>query len=239
MVPLTLSVRNFLSYGENTSTLDFRDFSIACLSGRNGHGKSALIDALTWALWGRCRVKNKEEVIKRGASEAHVELEFESEGNRYRVLRTISKKKGGSQSSIDLQVFDGGSGSYTPLDQGTKAQVTIEKILKMDYNSFICSSFILQGMADEFTKRTPAERKEVLSKILELDEYETLTRKAREHAQASGVSVTSLETEASRLDGEISQKEIIGKKLLELRKEDETVSSGIAEFETIRGSLIG
>ncbi len=239
MVPLTLSVRNFLSYGENTSTLDFRDFSIACLSGRNGHGKSALIDALTWALWGRCRVKNKEEVIKRGASESHVELEFESDGNRYRILRTISKKKGGSQSSIDLQVFDGGAGSYRPLDQGVKAQTAIEKILKMDYNSFICSSFILQGMADEFTKRTPAERKEVLSKILELDEYETLTRRAREHAQASGVSVTSLENEAARLDGEIAQKETIEKKLLELRREEETVSSGIARFETIRGDLIG
>ena len=160
MVPLTLSVRNFLSYGENTSTLDFRDFSIACLSGRNGHGKSALIDALTWALWGKCRVKNKEEVIKRGASESHVELEFESEGNRYRILRTISKKKGGSQGSIDLQVFDGGSGSYRPLDQGAKAQVTIEKILNMDYNSFICSSFILQGIADEFRRgRPPRERR--------------------------------------------------------------------------------
>ena len=239
MVPLTLSVRNFLSYGENTSTLDFRDFSIACLSGRNGHGKSALIDALTWALWGRCRVKNKEEVIKRGASESHVELEFESEGNRYRILRTISKKKGGSQSSIDLQVFDGSSGSYRPLDQGVKAQTAIEKILKMDYNSFICSSFILQGMADEFTKRTPAERKEVLSKILELDEYETLTRRAREHAQASGASVTSLENEAARLDSEIAQKETIEKKLLELRSEEDSVSSGIARFEAIRGDLIG
>jgi exonuclease SbcC len=72
MVPLKLSLKNFLSYGENTSTLDFRGFDIACLSGKNGHGKSALIDALTWALWGKCRVKIKEEVIKRGASEARV-----------------------------------------------------------------------------------------------------------------------------------------------------------------------
>ncbi len=239
MVPLTLSVRNFLSYGENTSALDFRDFSIACLSGRNGHGKSALIDAITWALWGRCRVKNKEEVIKRGASESRVELEFESEGIRYRILRTISKKKGGSQSSIDLQVFDVGAGSYRPLDQGVKAQAAIEKILKMDYNSFICSSFILQGMADEFTKRTPAERKEVLSKILELDEYETLTRRAREHAQASGASAVSLEAEAARLDGEIAQKETYEKKLLELRSEEETVTDAIARFETIRGDLMG
>ncbi|MEW6144847.1 MAG: SMC family ATPase [Thermodesulfobacteriota bacterium] len=239
MVPLALSVKNFLSYGENTSTLDFRDFSIACLSGRNGHGKSALIDALTWALWGRCRVKIKEEVIKRGATEARVELEFESEGNRYRILRSISKKKGGSQGSLDLQVFDGGSGSYAPLDQGAKAQSAIEKILKMDYNSFICSSFILQGMADEFTKRTPADRKEVLSKILELDEYETLTRKARERAQASGSEAAALEAEASRLDGEIAQKEIHEKKLLGLRGEEETVSESIARYEAIRSGLIG
>ncbi|HKQ33140.1 MAG TPA: AAA family ATPase, partial [Thermodesulfobacteriota bacterium] len=238
MVPHKLSVKNFLSYGENTSTLDFRDFTIACLSGRNGHGKSALIDALTWALWGRCRVKNKEEVIKRGASDAQVELEFESEGNTYRILRSIAKKKGGSQGTLDLQVFDESAGSFKPLDQGAKAQGVIEKILKMDYNSFICSSFILQGMADEFTKRTPAERKEVLSKILELDEYETLTRKAREHAQASDASVTALEAEAARIETEIAQKDDYEKKLAQLRSEEESVSVDMAGFETIRAGLI-
>jgi exonuclease SbcC len=238
MIPLTLSVKNFLSYGENTATLDFREFSVACLSGRNGHGKSALIDALTWALWGRCRVKNKEEVIKRGAADARVELEFESEGIRYRILRSISKKKGGSQGSLDLHVYDDGAGIYRPLEQGAKAQSSIEKILKMDYNSFICSSFILQGMADEFTKRTPAERKEILSKILELDEYETLTRKARERAQASVLALESCEAEASRIESEISQKETFEKKLIELRREEEKVSESIARFETIRSGLI-
>ncbi len=237
MLPLTLSVRNFLSYGENIPSLDFRDFTIACLSGKNGHGKSALIDAMTWALWGKCRVKNKEEVIKRGATDAYVELEFESEGNRYRILRSISRKKGGSQGSIDLQIFDGGS--YKPLDQGAKAQNAIEKILKMDYNSFICSSFILQGMADEFTKRTPAERKEVLSKILELDEYESLTKRAREHAQVSGLSVSSLENEDSQLDCEIAQRDTFDSKLRELKAEEGKVSESIAEFETIYGKLIG
>lgn len=238
MVPHKLSVKNFLSYGENTSTLDFGNFTIACLSGRNGHGKSALIDALTWALWGRCRVKNKEEVIKRGASDAQVELEFESEGNTYRILRSIAKKKGGSQGSLDLQVFDESAGSFKPLDQGAKAQSAIEKILKMDYNSFICSSFILQGMADEFTKRTPAERKEVLSKILELDEYETLTRKAREHAQASDAAVTALEAESGRIETEIAQKDDYEKRLVQLRSEEESVSADMAGFESIRAGLI-
>ncbi|HVY54586.1 MAG TPA: SMC family ATPase, partial [Thermodesulfobacteriota bacterium] len=238
MVPLKLSLKNFLSYGENTQALDFRDFSIACLSGRNGHGKSALIDALTWALWGRCRVKNKDEVIKRGASEAQVELEFESEGNTYRILRSITKKKGTSQGTVDLQVLDEGEGSFKPLDQGAKTQNTIEKILKMDYNSFICSSFILQGMADEFTKRTPAERKEVLSRILELDEYETLTKKARDRAQEAGAAAAALEGEASRIEGEISQKEEHEKKLGQLRSEEASVSESIAGFEKMTGGLI-
>jgi len=190
MVPLKLTLRNFLSYGDNTATLDFRDFDIACLSGKNGHGKSALIDALTWALWGKCRVKIKDEVIKRGASEARVEFEFESENNIYRIVRSIERKKGGSSTSINLNILDGASDVFKPLDEGAKTQNTIEKILKMDYNSFICSSFILQGMADEFTKRTPSERKEILSKILELDEYELITKKAREQSHNSNVAVS-------------------------------------------------
>ena len=238
MVPLSLSLKNFLSYGEDTSVLDFREFNIACLSGRNGHGKSALIDALTWALWGRCRVKNKEEVIKRGASGAQVELEFESEGNTYRILRSIAKKKGGSQGTLDLQVYDGGAGGFKPYGQGSKAQDEIGKILKMDYNSFICSSFILQGMADEFTKKTPAERKEVLSKILELDEYEALTRKARDHALSASSSVAALEAEAARMENEISRKDEYERKLAELRSEEESVTAALAEFENIRTGLI-
>jgi len=238
MIPLTLSVTNFLSYGEQNTILDFRDFSIACLSGKNGHGKSALIDAMTWALWGKCRVKNKEEVIKRGASDARVELEFETEGVRYRVLRAIARKKGGSSSSVDLQVYDDGSGSYRPVEQGVKAQAEIEKILKMDYNSFICSSFILQGMADEFTKRTPAERKEVLAKILELDEYDKLTRKARERAQSSATSVAMLENEGQKLDSEITEKDNIIKQLEKSRAEEAKVSADVAEFESIYGKLI-
>lgn len=238
MVPLTLTLKNFLSYGENNAVLDFRDFSVACLSGKNGHGKSALIDAVTWALWGKCRVKNKEEVIRRGAQEARVELEFESEGIQYRILRSIARKKKGSSSSIDLQMLDYGEGIYKPLGQGVGAQSTIEKILKMDYNSFICSSFILQGMADEFTKRTPAERKKVLSKILELDEYEKLTKRAREHAQSSGAALSALESELDRLQEEIAQKESFDKKLEESGAEEEKVSKSIAEFESIYGRLL-
>ena len=47
MIPQRLSVRNFLCYREDVPTLDFRGIHVACLSGPNGHGKSALLDAIT------------------------------------------------------------------------------------------------------------------------------------------------------------------------------------------------
>jgi exonuclease SbcC len=52
MIPLKLQIKNFLSFGPDIQTIDFTPYPLICLSGKNGHGKSALLDALTWALWG-------------------------------------------------------------------------------------------------------------------------------------------------------------------------------------------
>ncbi|HEY7536332.1 MAG TPA: SMC family ATPase, partial [Thermodesulfobacteriota bacterium] len=239
MVPLQLSLKNFLSYSEYAPTLDFRGFNIACLSGKNGHGKSALLDALTWVLWGKCRAKNKEEIIKRGAREARVELEFELEGNRYRVLRTIMRKKGFSTSaSLDFQVFDTDTGTFRVLSQGVKAQETIEKVLRMDYDSFICSAFILQGRADEFTKKTPAERKDVLARILGLERYEELSKRAREIAQESKLEVIRVEREVADFESEISEKEGLNIKLNETKREEENITSTIREKDKLYEGII-
>ena len=58
MIPLQLSLKNFLSYGAHLQTIDFSPYNLICLAGKNGHGKSALLDALTWALWGQARKIN-------------------------------------------------------------------------------------------------------------------------------------------------------------------------------------
>ena len=55
MIPHTLQIKNFLSYGDELQTIDFSSYQLICLSGKNGHGKSALLDAITWALWGNAR----------------------------------------------------------------------------------------------------------------------------------------------------------------------------------------
>ena len=55
MIPHTLQLKNFLSYGPDMQTIDFRPYQLMYLSGKNGHGKSALLDAMTWAVWGIAR----------------------------------------------------------------------------------------------------------------------------------------------------------------------------------------
>ncbi|MBI3177249.1 MAG: AAA family ATPase, partial [Chloroflexi bacterium] len=68
MIPLKLELQNFLPY-KNPDPLDFTGLHVACLSGQNGAGKTSLLDAMTWALWGRARAKTDEELIHQGASE--------------------------------------------------------------------------------------------------------------------------------------------------------------------------
>lgn len=53
MIPVQLILKNFLSYRD--ATLDFRGLHTACICGSNGAGKSSLLEAITWAIWGESR----------------------------------------------------------------------------------------------------------------------------------------------------------------------------------------
>ena len=74
MIPVKLAMRNFMCYGDQVSTLDFSGIHLACLSGDNGHGKSAIIDAMTWALWGKARTQRDDDLIHLGSTHMEVTL---------------------------------------------------------------------------------------------------------------------------------------------------------------------
>ena len=97
MIPVKIKVKNFLSYRDNVPVLDLEGVHVACLCGDNGHGKSALLDAVTWALWGSARTRLQEELIYQGESEMSVDLEFNAGGNRFRVARRFARANKGRQ----------------------------------------------------------------------------------------------------------------------------------------------
>ncbi|MSS71500.1 MAG: hypothetical protein EXS64_08415 [Candidatus Latescibacteria bacterium] len=211
MVPIRLALHNFLSYGEEVPPLDFTEFRVACISGPNGHGKSALLDAMTWALWGEARRgasdrKPDEGLLRIGASEMRVEFEFDLEGARYRVLRSFRKTARGGIASLELQAFDHDRGTYVTMSEAnsiTKTQARIEALLRMSYDTFATSALVLQGRADEFTTRLPRERKTVLAEILGLSRYDELARLARTRAQDAGRSADRSQARLADIDAEL------------------------------------
>ena len=67
MIPLRLELTNFLSY-RDTAVLDFNGIHLACISGANGAGKSTILDAMTWALFGQSRSRSDEDLINKVAA---------------------------------------------------------------------------------------------------------------------------------------------------------------------------
>lgn len=232
MVPVKLSLKNFLSYADENPPLDFTQFHIACLSGNNGHGKSALLDAMTWALWGEARSRN-EDLMRLGAQEMSVELEFDLEGDRYRVLRRFRKTSRSGTHRLEFQVFDPTQDKYLPLTQPglTQTEEKIKQTLRMDYATFINSAFILQGRADEFTRKNARERKEILSEILGLSRYDEMAQQARERARRLAAETASLKARLEEMDAELKHRDAYEMNLAELRERAAQVEAELQQRE--------
>jgi exonuclease SbcC len=83
VIPVELELANFLAYRE-PGPLRFEGIHIACLAGPNGAGKSSLLEAITWALWGKARSNSPDELVHQGQQEMRVALTFDQESNRYK-----------------------------------------------------------------------------------------------------------------------------------------------------------
>jgi exonuclease SbcC len=206
MIPLKLQLRNFMCYRE-IEALDFSGIHLACLAGDNGHGKSALLDAMTWTLWGKTRLgaRRDDELIHLGQTEMEVEFTFALDGNRYRVIRKRDSR-GGGRSALELQVWDGQL--FRPLTAPTirETEARINELLRMDYETFINSAFLLQGRADEFTIKPPAERKRILGDILGLSIYDEYEERAKERAKAKKQEAAEIAAQIRDMDRELERR---------------------------------
>ncbi|MFC1975919.1 AAA family ATPase [Chloroflexota bacterium] len=179
MVPIKLILRNFMAYRD--AALDFQGIHLAVLTGENGAGKSSLLDAITWSLWGKARAKRDDELIYLGQTEMEVEYTFELGDNVYRVIRKRDASRRG-RSSLNFHVEDAG-GWRTLTETSVRAtQQKVNSLMRLDYDTFINSAFLLQGRADEFTTKPPGKRKEILGDILGLGIYEVFEQRAKERA---------------------------------------------------------
>jgi exonuclease SbcC len=220
MIPSKLFLRNFMCYRDNVPPLHLDSIHLACLCGDNGNGKSALIDAITWALWGKSRAKSDDELIHLGQREMEVEFDFRVGQDLYRVTRKRSKTKleRPGQTLLDFQIANQEGFQSISGDSLKETEQKIIHTLRMDYPTFINSAFLRQGHADEFTIKPPGERKKVLADILGLSLYDELEERAKGHARAREQQQRTLQSAIEEMQQEIVRKEGYEAELEEVRK---------------------
>jgi DNA repair protein SbcC/Rad50 len=232
MIPIALSVRNFMSYTDVNEPLRFDGIHVAVLTGDNGHGKSALLDAITWALWGRARGRSVDELIHSGASEMEVEFEFALDDQQYRVIRKRQRRGRGGMSDLQFAVLAGEG--YRPLTERSLSETErlIERTLRMSYDTFTNSSFIQQGRADSFTTNSPAERKRILAEILELGYYDELETRAKERFKTCEAQLLDERRLSQEWEAEIARKPTYQAELDRLRLALAELDARVAALES-------
>lgn len=214
MIPLQLTLKNFLSYRE--TVLDFRGLHTACICGSNGAGKSSLLEAITWAIWGESRTASDEDIIHTTANYVRVDFEFISYEQSYRVIRSRQR---GKSATLDFQVKSENNFISLSAKRIRDTQDIIVDTLKLDYDTFINSAYLRQGRADEFMIRKAAERKKVLAELLKLNQYQQLSDKAKASAKEYEIKAKQLKVNLDRINKQIAERKDIDEQQKSLNQE--------------------
>jgi len=210
--PIRLTLTNFLSYTDDPNdaagrTLHFAPIRLACLSGANAAGKSALLDGLTFALWNEARAPARA-CIRHGADAAEVVFDFDLDEARYRVVRSVYRAPHRS-ARLELVRLDADGAIEQRLTHTSarETQAQLDRLLRVSYESFKTSSYLLQGQAGLFTALSPADRKRVLGDILGLASYDALAAAARQQQREDEGRLAQMEDDLARLRERVARRQ--------------------------------
>lgn len=233
MKPISLKLNNFLSY-RSDHQLDFDGINLAVLSGQNGAGKSSLIDAIRFSLFGEAR-GSLDSVVTEGESVGRVEFTFALGDDQYLVSRQRSRKGGGS-TLLSFQMEDKERGGAIVLDGKSvqETQAKIESVLRMNAGLLEMTAFATQGNTALFSQAKPAERKAVLSEILDLGAWERRAELARAKTRDLDGELSRGRDRLSQLEGQAEQKIAAEAELVEIGRQRTEISE---QLEIAEGAV--
>ncbi|MCX8126028.1 MAG: SMC family ATPase, partial [Dehalococcoidia bacterium] len=125
---------------------------------------------------------------------------------RYRVIRRLSRTQSGRNVRHELDLLVAAEDGYKVIsgDSIRATEAKIKEMLRMDYETFINSAFLVQGRYDEFTRKGPKERKEVIANILGLSIYDELAAEARDREREREVEAEKLGSALAELERQMA-----------------------------------
>lgn len=206
MRPVRLELEGFSAFRDRV-VLDFDGLDLVAFTGPTGAGKSSLIDAITFALYGSVarygNVKKVAPVIHQLVTEARVRLDFETGGRTYIATRVVRRRSGRGDGAATrearLERVEDGGATTVLAGEVRELNPAIEELLGLDFAQFTRTIVLPQGEFASFLRDDQASRDKLLQRLLDLGIYERMGQLARSRAKESGVRLEMLADQRSRL----------------------------------------
>lgn len=228
MRPLELVIRGFRSFAERTE-IDWRGRRLVGVVGPIGSGKTSILDAIAFALYGKTPVFATESktLIRHGSDSARVELAFEADGQTWRVIRVI-RHSGAGRHVLYRETGE----ALTSAEHEKKGDVTarVEELLGLDFPTFCRSVLLAQNRFSEFLNATPSERDQVLKGVFGFDRLDEMHKLARDRSADAALALKELEGRLATLDDD-------EKRLEEARCSLAESEEKLRRFEEVAGEV--
>lgn len=222
-----IQLKDFIAHKD--TKLEFGK-GITIFVGHNGSGKSSIIDAVTFALFGKHTRKSIKNLVRRGANSAMVQMRFALNSKEFQATRAINGS--GPQSfSQFMIVSDGGSVVNKPIVGGERKQFgesmssEVAKVLGLDYEKLRVAAVVQQGELIKIVEAQPREFKELLNGLIGIDRldmaYETMREVVTGFREKLRDEIGYTDEEIPKLEKSIKDKE----------EELKEASALLAEFE--------
>lgn len=180
MRPLRIEIAGFTAFRERQREVELEELGLFVITGPTGSGKTSLLDAMIFALFGRVPRTGKRgvsELVTHGVAEARVKFEFSVDDTRYRLARRLPRS--GAQSATLER--DDGDGWRSEVEGGGVRMVDkrVVELVKHPFEAFCKVVVLPQGQFQEFLRGDHGERRKTLVDLLELKQYEAMGERAR------------------------------------------------------------
>ena len=201
--------KNFLSTGNVFSEIDLQRSRTNLIVGHNGSGKSTILDALTFSLFGKPFRKISKSMLVNSVNEKDtmVEIEFSIGKNSYQVIRGIKPNK--------FMVYCNGQ----PWDEDAKAvdqQKNLEQnVLKMNFKSFTQIVVLGSSTFVPFMRLPGQQRREIIEDILDIQVFSVMNNRLKDKIRENNEEIKDLDYQLHLLEEKI---ELQKQYMLELKK---------------------